>query len=736
MALTDKLTAIADAIRAKTGKTDSMTLEQMPTEIEGISGGQNIAGVIEQYRVNAGKSVNAGDFVEFVHKCVAGEFTGETAYMSACKLDNNRVLVTYQDTTNSKYGTAVVLTIADGLVDVGEKVVFYKGTIEMSSVVALADSKALVLFICKPYSAYAVAQVLTIDGTTITPSFKNTQFQASSSSYTSASAIAAVALTESRVLVAYTYYNSSSKYYSYMYLLTVEGDTITISASDISSTTERDDYTCLVKLSETKVLMLYQLSSGSGRARVITVGDNSIARGTVYIFGSGTTTYISATALSDSTVIAAYNDGGNSNFGTAVALSINGTKVTVGTPIVFRSNTTNYIQISALTENTALVTYYGSAQVLTFDGTTLGFGAPVIFWESSTGGTVGTYKAVIPFSESSVLVVGVTNNIGKYANLQVDGYDITVAEESGSVVQRAVSRMYNVGIAATAGADGELVDVYVVRLPYPVTITMVNATVISSVTHLSAYDTATMTFLPDAGYAIASVSVTGCEYIWDEANGVLTLSAPTGNVTVTVEASLLFKGNYIATETTAGTELTASVECNPGDLVVAAIATRDTLTLSDGWTLVSTSEINSADTAGNGQRLSWAWKFAESAMESIVVTQASEQRLYINMVALTGATGVIDNGYSYVDDASASTITVNKPDGLVLWGLTNPVGSTGNQWTSTNDIPIVQLGTDTCARLAIGLDQTNETSVTFAPGSSGTTMIVGCLTVQGMEKFY
>ena len=39
MALTDKLTAIADAIRAKTGKSDVLTLDQMPLEIEGITGG-------------------------------------------------------------------------------------------------------------------------------------------------------------------------------------------------------------------------------------------------------------------------------------------------------------------------------------------------------------------------------------------------------------------------------------------------------------------------------------------------------------------------------------------------------------------------------------------------------------------------------------------------------------------------------------------------------------------------
>jgi hypothetical protein len=45
MALTDKLTAIADAIRGKTGKTDGLTLDQMAAEIAGIEaggGGENL----------------------------------------------------------------------------------------------------------------------------------------------------------------------------------------------------------------------------------------------------------------------------------------------------------------------------------------------------------------------------------------------------------------------------------------------------------------------------------------------------------------------------------------------------------------------------------------------------------------------------------------------------------------------------------------------------------------------
>jgi hypothetical protein len=41
MALIEKLNAIGDAIRAKTGKTEKLTLDQMPTEIQGIEGSNN-----------------------------------------------------------------------------------------------------------------------------------------------------------------------------------------------------------------------------------------------------------------------------------------------------------------------------------------------------------------------------------------------------------------------------------------------------------------------------------------------------------------------------------------------------------------------------------------------------------------------------------------------------------------------------------------------------------------------
>ena len=54
MALTDKLKAIADAIRSKTGSTESMTLDQMATEISNISTGGSIEEpyILETYDAN------------------------------------------------------------------------------------------------------------------------------------------------------------------------------------------------------------------------------------------------------------------------------------------------------------------------------------------------------------------------------------------------------------------------------------------------------------------------------------------------------------------------------------------------------------------------------------------------------------------------------------------------------------------------------------------------------------
>ena len=58
MALTDKLTAIADAIRSKTGGTDSLTLDQMAGEIDNIQSGGATEPYIEEVYNSYGALIN------------------------------------------------------------------------------------------------------------------------------------------------------------------------------------------------------------------------------------------------------------------------------------------------------------------------------------------------------------------------------------------------------------------------------------------------------------------------------------------------------------------------------------------------------------------------------------------------------------------------------------------------------------------------------------------------------
>lgn len=64
MALTDKLTAIGDAIRAKTGGTELLTLDEMPTEIASISGGGSEPAVIESLEITSNGTYTAPDGVD------------------------------------------------------------------------------------------------------------------------------------------------------------------------------------------------------------------------------------------------------------------------------------------------------------------------------------------------------------------------------------------------------------------------------------------------------------------------------------------------------------------------------------------------------------------------------------------------------------------------------------------------------------------------------------------------
>lgn len=103
MALIEKLTAIADAIRGKTGKTDGLTLDQMPGEIAGIQSGGDTS--IEDSFVNHSLTSYSNDritelvnyafyrfgsltYVSFPNVTTVGSYAFENSGLNKCSFPN------------------------------------------------------------------------------------------------------------------------------------------------------------------------------------------------------------------------------------------------------------------------------------------------------------------------------------------------------------------------------------------------------------------------------------------------------------------------------------------------------------------------------------------------------------------------------------------------------------------------------------------------------------------------
>jgi hypothetical protein len=142
-------------------------------------------------------------------------------------------------------------------------------------------------------------------------------------------------------------------------------------------------------LTDSKAIVTYSDlgNSGKGTASILSISGTAITVGTPVVFEAGQVEYTSVAMLTDSKAIVCYKDVGNSDYGTACILSISGDAITAKTPAVFDSSYSEYISVSALSDSKAIVAYssdssayYGTACVLSISGTTIEAGNAATFW--------------------------------------------------------------------------------------------------------------------------------------------------------------------------------------------------------------------------------------------------------------------------------------------------------------------------------------------------------------------
>jgi sugar lactone lactonase YvrE len=169
-----------------------------------------------------------------------------------------------------------------------------------------------------------------------------------------------------------------------------------------------------------KVVVAYRDggNSGHGTAVVGTVSGTSISFGTPVVFESANSNFVKTTYDSNAQkIVIAYQDAGNSSYGTAIVGTVSGTSISFGTPVVFNTNgSTRDIDVTydSSAQKTVIVyrdegnSGYGTAIVGTVSSTSISFGSAVVFESARSY----MYLNAIVYDSNAQKVVIVYNDSG------------------------------------------------------------------------------------------------------------------------------------------------------------------------------------------------------------------------------------------------------------------------------------------------------------------------------------
>ena len=205
-----------------------------------------------------------------------------------------------------------------------------------------------------------------------------------------------------KVVIAYQDQGNSS--YGTAIVGTVSGSTISFGAPVVFESANTQEISAIYDSSNQKVVIAYNDGGNSsyGTAIVGTVSGTSISFGSPTVFNSNATFAISATYDStNNKVVIGYFDDGNGGFGTAIVGTVSGTAISFGTSVVFESDTVGFIHATYDSNSDRVVfvyqdignSFHGTAVVGTVSGTSISFGTPVEFNSSATFVASVTYDS-------------------------------------------------------------------------------------------------------------------------------------------------------------------------------------------------------------------------------------------------------------------------------------------------------------------------------------------------------
>jgi len=325
-------------------------------------------------------------------------------------------------------GTVSVVSETSGNQEIGTRTTFNSETTYENVALFDSNSNKIVLIYFDGDISGGAAIVGTVSGNSIS-------FGTETSIYTSGSRFLSATFDSNSNKVVVVYKDESNSNYGTARVGTVSGTSISFGSAVVFENATSDGFSATFDSNSNKVVVAYRnRSNGQQVARVGTVSGTSISfGGSTQWQPSGFANYIKTTFDSSSNkVVIAYQDTGNSSYGTTVVGTVSGTSISFGTPVVFESADSPNIGITF--DNNAgkvVVAYrdagnsnYGTAIVGTVSGTSISFGTPVVFHAVQVGGCAPVFNSVA----EKVVISYIDQTAGSYVKFvsgTVSGTDIS-----------------------------------------------------------------------------------------------------------------------------------------------------------------------------------------------------------------------------------------------------------------------------------------------------------------------
>ena len=328
-----------------------------------------------------------------------------TATASGALANGDTVVVNSDGTVSAVSATGLSVSEAIGTATLFESADSY----DISIAYDANAQKVVIVYVDSGNSYYGTAVVGTVSGTSIsfgTP----VVFESATTSFTAVTYDS----NAQKVVIAYRDYGNSN--YGTAIVGTVSGTSISFGSAAVFESANSTQQSIAYDTNAQKVVIAYQDQGNSsyGTAIVGTVSGTSISFGTAVVFESANSDHIWAVYDSNAQkVVIAYRDVGNSYNGTAIVGTVSGTSISFGSATVFETADTQEISstydsdaqkvVIAYRHGEVLngVTGYGTAIVGTVSGTSISFGSAATF---EGGGEVEATSAVYDSNAQKMVI--------------------------------------------------------------------------------------------------------------------------------------------------------------------------------------------------------------------------------------------------------------------------------------------------------------------------------------------